>query len=153
MVKINTAEFRKQLNSTPTKTSVFISDQDLFPANHLGWGSNPVQMEVFPMFVWNLSENIIFRLSGHRRGNRGGIQDVWPRQLRLHQPQRGEVSNWEGEGEGEARKVLILATFRHVVTKLNLKISDDQINDMMKIADRDGDGEVNYSEFIRLIRR
>ena len=42
---------------------------------------------------------------------------------------------------------------KHVVTKLNLKINDDQINDMMKIADRDGDGEVNYSEFIRLIRR
>ena len=34
------------------------------------------QMEVFPMFVSNLKENIIFHLSGHRRGNRGGIQDV-----------------------------------------------------------------------------
>ena len=34
------------------------------------------QMEVFSMFVWNISENIIFHLSGHRRGNRGGIQDV-----------------------------------------------------------------------------
>lgn len=42
---------------------------------------------------------------------------------------------------------------RHVVTKLGLKITDDQITDMIKIADRDGDGEVNYSEFIRLIRR
>ena len=34
------------------------------------------QMEVFPMFVWNLTENIIFRLSGDGRGNRGGLQDV-----------------------------------------------------------------------------
>ena len=34
------------------------------------------QMEVLPMFVWNLTENIIFRLAGHRRGNRGGLQDV-----------------------------------------------------------------------------
>ena len=34
------------------------------------------QMEVFSMFVWNLRENIIFPPPGHRRGNRGGIQDV-----------------------------------------------------------------------------
>ena len=56
------------------------------------------QMEVFSMFVWNLRENIIFPPPGHRRGNRGGIQDVWPRQLRLHQPQRGEVSSWVWPG-------------------------------------------------------
>ena len=49
--------------------------------------------------------------------------------------------------------VLILAPLRHVVSKLGMKITEDQINAMIKIADRDGDGEVNYSEFIRLIRR
>ena len=110
------------------------------------------QMEVFPMFVSNLKENIIFHLQGYRRGNRGGFQDVRPRQLRCHQPQRSEVSI-EPASSPSVFNTLCTPSLRHVVTKLGMKISEDQINDMMKIADRDGDGEVNYSEFIRLIRR
>ena len=48
----------------------------------------------------------------------------------------------------------ILSTFcRHVVAKLGLKMTDEQITDMIKIADRDGDGDVNYLEFVRLMKR
>ena len=40
-----------------------------------------------------------------------------------------------------------------MVAKLGLKMTDDQITDMIKIADKDGDGDVNYLEFVRLMKR
>ena len=68
---------------------------------------------------------------------------------------------------------------RHVVTKLGMKMTDEQIADMIKvglalilccifvpvfamyqshifplqIADKDGDGDVNYLEFMRLMKK
>ena len=39
------------------------------------------------------------------------------------------------------------------MAKLGLKMTDEQITDMIKIADRDGDGDVNYLEFVRLMKR
>ena len=48
---------------------------------------------------------------------------------------------------------IIFPHFRHVVAKLGLKMTDDQITDMIKIADKDGDGDVNYLEFVRLMKK
>ena len=47
----------------------------------------------------------------------------------------------------------VFLIFRHVVAKLGLKMTDDQIKDMIKIADKDGDGDVNYLEFVRLMKK
>ena len=44
-------------------------------------------------------------------------------------------------------------SFRHVVAKLGLKMTDEQITDMIKIADKDGDGDVNYLEFVKLMKK
>ena len=56
---------------------------------------------------------------------------------------------------------------RHVISSLGLKITEDQIKEMIKVfsvisnyfiytcfqkADRDGDGDVNYLEFMRMMR-
>ena len=56
---------------------------------------------------------------------------------------------------------------RHVIASLGLKITEDQIKEMIKVfkvisnyfsytcfqkADRDGDGDVNYLEFMRMMR-
>ena len=51
----------------------------------------------------------------------------------------------------QSLKYIVL--FRHVVAKLGLKMTDEQITDMIKIADKDGDGDVNYLEFVRLMKK
>ena len=52
-----------------------------------------------------------------------------------------------------SRCCILSSLCRHVVAKLGLKMTDEQITDMIKIADRDGDGDVNYLEFVRLMKR
>ncbi|KAL5009330.1 hypothetical protein ScPMuIL_014911 [Solemya velum] len=37
-----------------------------------------------------------------------------------------------------------------VMTNLGEKLSDEEIDDMIKEADMDGDGQINYKEFIRI---
>jgi len=43
------------------------------------------------------------------------------------------------------------AELRHIMTHLGEKLSEEEVNEMMKEADPDGDGQVNYEEFIKVI--
>uniref|UniRef100_A0A8D0G5Q7 Calglandulin n=1 Tax=Sphenodon punctatus TaxID=8508 RepID=A0A8D0G5Q7_SPHPU len=43
------------------------------------------------------------------------------------------------------------AELRHVMTKLGEKLSEEEVNEMIKEADVDGDGQVNYEEFLRVM--
>ncbi|XP_042323750.1 calmodulin-like protein 3 [Sceloporus undulatus] len=43
------------------------------------------------------------------------------------------------------------AELRHIMTKLGEKLTDEEVEDMIKEADVDGDGQVNYEEFIRIM--
>jgi calmodulin len=40
---------------------------------------------------------------------------------------------------------------QHVMTSLGEKISDGEVEEMIKEADLDGDGYINYEEFVRMI--
>jgi calmodulin len=40
---------------------------------------------------------------------------------------------------------------RHVMTSLGEKLSDEEVEDMLKEADLDGDGMVNYIEFVAIL--
>ncbi|CAB3367950.1 neo-calmodulin-like isoform X3 [Cloeon dipterum] len=40
---------------------------------------------------------------------------------------------------------------RHVMTNLGEKLSDEEVDDMIKEADLDGDGMVNYEEFVMIL--
>lgn len=40
---------------------------------------------------------------------------------------------------------------RHVMTSLGDKLSDEEVDDMLKEADLDGDGMVNYVEFVTIL--
>uniref|UniRef100_A0A1B6E6U9 EF-hand domain-containing protein n=1 Tax=Clastoptera arizonana TaxID=38151 RepID=A0A1B6E6U9_9HEMI len=40
---------------------------------------------------------------------------------------------------------------RHVMTNLGEKLSDEEVDDMIKEADTDGDGQVNYNEFVSIL--
>lgn len=40
---------------------------------------------------------------------------------------------------------------RHVVTNLGEKLSDEEANEMIRVADADGDGLINYNDFINMM--
>lgn len=40
---------------------------------------------------------------------------------------------------------------RHVMTTLGEKLTDDEVDEMIREADIDGDGQVNYEEFVKMM--
>lgn len=40
---------------------------------------------------------------------------------------------------------------RHVVTNLGEKLTDEEANEMVRVADADGDGLINYNDFINMM--
>ena len=43
------------------------------------------------------------------------------------------------------------AELKHVIINLGEKLSEEEIEDMVKEADFDGDGQINYKEFVRMV--
>ena len=40
---------------------------------------------------------------------------------------------------------------RHVMTNLGEKLTDEEVDEMIREADIDGDGQVNYEEFVTMM--
>ncbi|KAJ4460240.1 putative Calmodulin-related protein [Paratrimastix pyriformis] len=45
------------------------------------------------------------------------------------------------------------AELRHVMTNLGEKLTDEEVDEMIREADVDGDGQVNYEEFVKMVRK
>ncbi|TEB30939.1 calmodulin [Coprinellus micaceus] len=43
------------------------------------------------------------------------------------------------------------AELRHVMTNLGEKLSDSEVDEMIREADVDGDGQINYEEFVKMM--
>merc|ERR1719493_651802 len=43
------------------------------------------------------------------------------------------------------------AGLRHVMTNLGEKLTDEEVDEMIREADIDGDGQVNYEEFVTMM--
>jgi len=42
------------------------------------------------------------------------------------------------------------AELRHVMTNLGEKLTDEEVDEMIREADVDGDGQINYEEFVKM---
>ena len=43
------------------------------------------------------------------------------------------------------------AELRHIMTNLGEKLTDEEVDEMIREADIDGDGQINYEEFVKMI--
>ncbi|AEE34506.1 putative serine/threonine-protein phosphatase with EF-hands [Arabidopsis thaliana] len=43
------------------------------------------------------------------------------------------------------------AELRHVMTNLGEKLTDEEVEEMIREADVDGDGQINYEEFVKIM--
>ncbi|KAG5574177.1 hypothetical protein H5410_063943 [Solanum commersonii] len=43
------------------------------------------------------------------------------------------------------------AELRHVMTNLDEKLTDEEVDDMIREADVDGDGQINYDQFVKVM--
>merc|ERR1711935_459948 len=43
------------------------------------------------------------------------------------------------------------AELRHVMTNLGEKLTDEEVDEMIREADIDGDGQINYEEFVKVM--
>ena len=46
---------------------------------------------------------------------------------------------------------LICVQLRHVMTNLGETLTDEEVDEMIREADMDGDGQVTYEEFVRMM--
>ncbi|XP_052766262.1 calmodulin-like [Mya arenaria] len=56
---------------------------------------------------------------------------------------------FDKDGNGFIRWVA--AELRHVMTNLGEKLTDEEVDEMIREADIDGDGQVNYDEFVTMM--
>mmetsp|Transcript_18633 Transcript_18633/g.20258 ORF Transcript_18633/g.20258 Transcript_18633/m.20258 type:complete len:189 (+) Transcript_18633:256-822(+) len=43
------------------------------------------------------------------------------------------------------------AELRHIMTNIGEKLNDEEVDEMIREADIDGDGQINYEEFVKLL--
>ena len=43
------------------------------------------------------------------------------------------------------------AELRHVLTSIGEKLTDEEVDEMIKEADIDGDDQINYEEFVKMM--
>lgn len=46
---------------------------------------------------------------------------------------------------------VFLVQLRHVMINLGEKLTDEEVDQMIKEADLDGDGQVNFEEFVKMM--
>ena len=51
----------------------------------------------------------------------------------------------------DGNQLISAAELRQVMTTLGEKLTDEEVDEMIREADIDGDGQINYEEFVRMM--
>ena len=57
----------------------------------------------------------------------------------------------EALGSTSMQAPFMFLQLRHVMTNLGEKLTDEEVDEMIREADVDGDGQVNYEEFVKMM--
>ena len=57
------------------------------------------------------------------------------------------IAAFDRDGNG----FISAAELRHVMTNLGEKLTDEEVDEMIREADVDGDGQINYEEFVKMM--
>jgi len=52
---------------------------------------------------------------------------------------------------GQRARSRSAAELRHIMTNLGEKLTDEEVDEMIREADIDGDGQINYEEFVKVM--
>jgi calmodulin len=66
------------------------------------------------------------------------------------------LSPWADDDDGQVFDkdndgYISAAELRHVLTNIGEKLSDEEVDEMIREADIDGDGQINYEEFVKMM--
>lgn len=106
-------------------------------------GQNPSEAEILEMIKeadkdrsGNLSLNEFVALMSKNMNQIDSIENVRDAFRVFDVNNTGQISSQE---------------LRHVATNLGEKLSEEEANEMIRIADSDGDGLINYNDFINMM--
>jgi len=63
----------------------------------------------------------------------------------------GSVNSRNAEIDKDGNGYISAAELRHVMTNLGEKLTDNEVDEMIREADVDGDGQINYEEFVKMM--
>ncbi|KAG0431768.1 hypothetical protein HPB47_021476 [Ixodes persulcatus] len=64
-----------------------------------------------------------------------------------YSPTEADIKVFDRNGDG----FVSTAELRHVMTTLGEKLTHEEVDEMIREADRDGDGQINYDEFVAMM--
>ena len=88
------------------------------------------------------------------------VPEIVPEIVHKLRPEEAEEElNQEEEELKEAFRVfdkdgngfISAAELRHIMTNLGEKLTDEEVDEMIREADIDGDGQINYEEFVKVM--
>ncbi|CAG9311064.1 unnamed protein product [Blepharisma stoltei] len=67
------------------------------------------------------------------------------------QDSKGELLEAFKIFDRDGNGLISASELRYAMTNLGEKLTDEEVNDLLKEADLDGDGQINFDEFVRML--
>ncbi|MEU4843866.1 EF-hand domain-containing protein [Streptomyces gilvosporeus] len=141
----------EQINEYKVAFSLYDKNNDgNVTANELGAamrsvGQNPTEAEL---------QDMINEVDKDDNGtiNFAEFLSLMARQVTSNNDEEDEIREAFHVFDKDGNGVISSSELRHVMTSLGEKLTDDEVDEMLREADVDGDGQINYEEFCKMMK-